>query len=85
LKLNSILALKLIHLDDNGVDDVKEAIMMKHGNRFFFKACPKCKGDMYLDSDAYGAYRKCLQCGRIFEIETSPTGIAKAGKDKLAA
>jgi hypothetical protein len=80
-----MLASKLTHLDDNGVDDVREAIM-KYGNRFFFKACPRCKGDMYLDSDAFGAYRKCLQCGRIFDIEASQTGIAKAGRtDKLVA
>lgn len=58
---------------------------MKYQNRFFFKACPKCKGDMYLENDAYGAYRKCLQCGRIFEIEAVKPSIAQAGKGKLAA
>ena len=28
----------------------------------FFKACPRCHGDLYLDSDMYGVYVKCLQC-----------------------
>jgi hypothetical protein len=79
-----MLASKLMLLDDSGVDEVKEVIM-KHQNRFFFKACPKCKGDMYLDSDVYGAYRKCLQCGRIFDIEASQTDVAESGTDKLAA
>jgi hypothetical protein len=79
-----MLASKLVPPDDSGVDEVMEVIM-KYKNGFFFKACPKCKGDMYLDSDVYGAYRKCLQCGRIFEMEASKTGIVEAGTDKLAA
>lgn len=29
----------------------------------FLKACPRCKGDIYLDQDAYGSFLKCLQCG----------------------
>jgi ribosomal protein L37AE/L43A len=57
---------------------------MKHRNRVSFKACPKCKGDMYLDSDAYGVYWKCLQCGWIFELATSRTATAGTGTDKLA-
>ena len=39
---------------------------------FFFKTCPKCQGDMYLDRDSYGTYRKCLQCGHIVEQERQP-------------
>ena len=23
---------------------------------FFFKACPKCQGDLHLDRDSYGAF-----------------------------
>ena len=30
----------------------------------FLRACTWCDGDMYLDSDHWGAYLKCLQCGR---------------------
>ncbi|MEE8363812.1 MAG: hypothetical protein V3S18_07065 [Dehalococcoidia bacterium] len=29
----------------------------------FFKACPRCRGDIELASDPYGGYVKCLQCG----------------------
>ena len=29
----------------------------------FFKACPKCRGDLHLDRDPYGVYVECLQCG----------------------
>ena len=37
---------------------------------FYFRSCPKCQGDMYLERDAYGSYRKCLQCGRMIELES---------------
>ena len=33
-----------------------------------FKACPKCRGDMRVDSDMYGEYRRCLQCGTEQEV-----------------
>lgn len=52
---------------------------------FYFKACPKCKGDMHLDRDAYGSYRKCIQCGRIIEMEISQPGTGKVETEKLAA
>lgn len=28
-----------------------------------FKGCPRCKGELYMDRDGYGAYLNCLQCG----------------------
>ncbi len=34
----------------------------------YFKACPRCKGDLYTNSDLYGEYKECLQCGYIEEI-----------------
>lgn len=30
----------------------------------YFKACPMCKGDLYLDQDSSGVYGHCFQCGR---------------------
>ena len=51
----------------------------------YFKACPKCRGDIYLDRDAYGAYKKCLQCGRIFEVEAQQPSMRKPEAGKLAA
>lgn len=29
----------------------------------WFKACPKCHGDLCLDSDHFGKFKTCLQCG----------------------
>ena len=34
----------------------------------YLKSCPKCRGDLYLDRDAYGAFRQCLQCGLIQDL-----------------
>ena len=35
---------------------------------FYFKGCKKCKGDLYLQDDLYGAFYKCMQCGRITDV-----------------
>jgi DNA-directed RNA polymerase subunit M/transcription elongation factor TFIIS len=58
---------------------------MKERNAFYFKACPKCKGDMYQDRDVYGAFRKCLQCGHTFELEMPRSGSGKVRLGRLAA
>lgn len=28
-----------------------------------FKSCPRCQGDVQIDRDWFGEYKKCLQCG----------------------
>ena len=33
------------------------------GEMLLFKSCPKCKGDVELNSDLDGNYAKCLMCG----------------------
>jgi hypothetical protein len=30
--------------------------------RWKLKSCPRCGGDMFINSDLYGWYEKCLQC-----------------------
>ena len=34
------------------------------------KGCPRCGGDMYLESDYYSGYGKCLQCGYVQELRS---------------
>ena len=41
---------------------------------FWFKSCPKCHGDLYQDSDTYGTYISCLQCGH-YLTEADETGL----------
>ena len=43
---------------------------------FFFKACPKCHGDLYLDSDGYGTFVECLQCGLLRDLVDREIGMA---------
>lgn len=32
------------------------------------KGCPKCGGDVQLDSDHYGWYEQCIQCGYMRDV-----------------
>ena len=34
-----------------------------------FKACPRCSGDLRLESDMYGPYAQCLQCGHMADFK----------------
>lgn len=44
--------------------------------RIFLKRCPRCSGDLSADSDQYGSYVHCLQCGYMADIERArATGI----------
>ena len=54
-------------------------------NQFYFNACPKCSGDMYLDEDTCGVFTKCLQCGRIFDSQISKPIVEQVGSAKIAA
>jgi transcription initiation factor TFIIIB Brf1 subunit/transcription initiation factor TFIIB len=29
------------------------------------KSCPRCRGDLVMESDFYGQYVSCIQCGSI--------------------
>lgn len=33
-----------------------------------FKACSRCRGDVKISEDIYGAYKQCLQCGRLQDV-----------------
>ena len=35
---------------------------------FYLKGCSKCHGDLTLEKDAYGAFLKCMQCGKLTEV-----------------
>ena len=43
---------------------------------FYFKACPKCHGDPYLDSDGYGTFIECLRCGLLRDLVDRQIGMA---------
>ena len=46
--------------------------------KIFLKQCPRCSGDLSTDSDQYGSYVHCLQCGYTADIkQSSAAGILK--------
>lgn len=52
------------------------------------RACPRCQGGLSLDSDIYGRYVSCLQCGFVRDVtEIEAQGKAKLdlGKEPMAA
>ena len=42
---------------------------------FRLKGCEKCGGDLHLEEDSYGSFFKCLQCGRLTELEARAPGM----------
>ena len=38
----------------------------------YFKACPKCGGDVVVDRDPHGRFFKCLQCGLLRDVAPEP-------------
>jgi len=60
-----------------------------------FKSCPKCAGDLFVDSDMNGWYVECLQCGYLSDLDsmlkdrTEPVNkegkLARAGPSKPTA
>ncbi len=57
----------------------------KDGKVFYFKGCPICKGDVYVEKDSFGTYRKCLQCGRMQELELRRPAATRRKDSKLVA
>ena len=37
--------------------------------KLWLKQCPRCRGDLYLEQDAYDKYLACLQCGRTVRLD----------------
>ena len=52
---------------------------------FYFKGCPRCKGDVYVEKDSFGTYRKCLQCGRMQDLELRRPATNRRKGSKLVA
>ena len=41
----------------------------------YFKACPRCAGDIVLSNDQYSRYMECLQCGYEVDVPDASEGI----------
>jgi len=49
-----------------------------------FKSCPRCKGDMHVNTDMYGTYRECLMCGYMVNLREVVKTSAQAQTQTLA-
>ena len=46
---------------------------------FWFKQCPRCRGDLVTESDRFGDFVTCMQCGLCRDVtnaETKPSQIS---------
>ena len=46
---------------------------------YWLKQCTKCGGDLASDSDQYGPYVSCMQCGQYPDIEIKEAGSLVGG------
>ena len=53
----------------------------------YFKACPRCRGDMTPGEDMYGRYLECLQCGYQAEVQEAARRVKPPprGKERVPA
>jgi hypothetical protein len=53
----------------------------------YLKACPRCMGDVKYESDIYGKFLECLQCGFLIsshKVERQESG-EETTREKVAA
>lgn len=48
-----------------------------------FKSCPRCGGDVHVDSDWYGEYKNCLQCG--WSLDTASDRLSSLAKNLVTS
>lgn len=51
----------------------------------YFRACPKCHGDVVFQRDLYGNYLECLQCGLTIDSRTPRDQMRKESEGAPAA
>ncbi len=37
--------------------------------KYWLKECLRCRGDLRIESDIYGRYIECMQCGYILNVD----------------
>ncbi len=54
--------------------------------RYWLKECPRCGGDLHEESDLYGRYISCVQCGYIpTQVQEARLQDAGSLKEPVAA
>ena len=44
---------------------------------FWFKQCPRCSGDLVVESDHYGTFVSCMQCGMCKDVVSAQVDPSK--------
>ena len=44
----------------------------------YFRSCPRCKGDVHLNSDSFGTFMSCLQCSHSRDLPSDSFAIGEA-------
>ena len=52
---------------------------------FYFKSCPRCSGDLFQDSDTFGPYVNCAQCGFHKDIPDGSAPMAMVSAQAMVA
>ena len=53
-----------------------------HIMQWKFKSCPRCDGDMFIESDLYGWYQQCLQCGHVHSLRSTVELVPQARSER---
>ena len=50
----------------------------------YYRACPRCRGDLQVNKDVYGEYKECLQCGYMLDTldKVKRNGTYQLAKEK---
>ena len=51
---------------------------------WLLKACPRCQGDLALNTDQHTAFLECLQCGHVLSLEQERTLGVRARRSGIA-
>ncbi|MDA1256314.1 MAG: hypothetical protein O3C10_00500 [Chloroflexi bacterium] len=51
----------------------------------YLKSCPRCRGDIQLDTDQFGLYMECLQCGFLIRSKAEEKRTSEAPSSTRAA
>ena len=52
---------------------------------FWFKQCPRCTGDLVRESDQYGDFVSCMQCGMCKDVRGSEFDPSQISLEPVAA
>ena len=52
---------------------------------FWFKQCPRCSGDLVAESDHFGSYVSCMQCGLCRDVTSERTDPSQISMEPVPA